>query len=287
MAPMRYVVGLCVALAVIAGASPSGAIIGGEKDGARHPNVAVLEVAVEGGYWLSCSGTLVAPTVVVTAAHCVSTSLGATTSVAVSFDEEPATDANGGLAGPTITGTWAVHPQWQPTGSDLNYDMAVVVLDRPATDLWPAVTPAGLPRLGELDRYAKGPKPQLDAVGYGYHDVAGAGPGAYSYDPVERRTAAVKFHDAGALLTVTNNRGTGSPNSGAICSGDSGGALLAGSTLVGVISFHRNDRLGAWTGPHSQAMDNSASSWCEGWGGYPRLDTASARGFLGQYLTLP
>src|SRR3712207_3171579 len=58
---------MAVALALPGSAD---AIIGGQPDGNGHPNVALLWIT-DGPDRYICTGTLVSPTVVVTAAHCL------------------------------------------------------------------------------------------------------------------------------------------------------------------------------------------------------------------------
>ena len=72
---------LVLALAVLATlglavATPAGAITNGTVDGAAHPNVGglVADQAYSDGTWIYCSGTLISPTVFLTAAHCVTSS---------------------------------------------------------------------------------------------------------------------------------------------------------------------------------------------------------------------
>src|SRR5918998_482141 len=68
---MRVVVAIALA-AVLGAAAPAAAITNGEPDGQRHPNVGglVSPEQFSDGTWLYCSGTLIAPTVFLTAAHC-------------------------------------------------------------------------------------------------------------------------------------------------------------------------------------------------------------------------
>ena len=59
-------------LASLVLAAPAGAITYGTPDGNRHPQVGALLApqAYSDGTWAACSGTLIAPTVFLTAAHC-------------------------------------------------------------------------------------------------------------------------------------------------------------------------------------------------------------------------
>lgn len=80
---------LVVGVAVLGLVGPAGAITGGEPDGNDHPNVGIVLFYQPDGRF-RCSGTLISPTVVLTAAHCTFNDIGA---VAVSFDSEIALDA--------------------------------------------------------------------------------------------------------------------------------------------------------------------------------------------------
>ena len=58
--------------AVLLYAGPAGAIVNGQLDGNRHPEVGALiaEYVQPGEKDVLCSGTLIAPTLFLTAAHC-------------------------------------------------------------------------------------------------------------------------------------------------------------------------------------------------------------------------
>ena len=67
-------------------AAPALAVTGGDADGNAHPSVGMLLFSGGDGLY-SCTGTLIAPTLVVTAAHCTDDVVG---DVIVSFDQEMA-----------------------------------------------------------------------------------------------------------------------------------------------------------------------------------------------------
>ena len=74
-----------VVAALVIPAAPAFAITNGSADGGGHPEVGglVADHADPDGTWIYCSGTLISPTVFVTAAHCGDP--GQTTAT-VSFD---------------------------------------------------------------------------------------------------------------------------------------------------------------------------------------------------------
>src|SRR4051794_17602662 len=58
-------------VAVLTTAAPAFAIVSGEPDGESHGNVGLLAAYIPGyGLIAACSGTLISPTVFLTAAHC-------------------------------------------------------------------------------------------------------------------------------------------------------------------------------------------------------------------------
>ena len=82
----RKLVVIIALVALLSITTPAQAITSGELDGTRHPNVGglVSPRQYSDGTWLYCSGTLISPTVFLTAAHCDE----GTARVTVSFDPE-------------------------------------------------------------------------------------------------------------------------------------------------------------------------------------------------------
>ena len=96
-----------------AAAAPASAITFGEPDGDLHPNVGVVVIdrsAGSPGPDITCSGTLIAPQVFLTVAHCVDVLESVGKPYWVSFDSAYDEDA----AAPTglIPGTAIKHPLW-------------------------------------------------------------------------------------------------------------------------------------------------------------------------------
>src|SRR5918911_5010069 len=150
---MRKIV-LAAAAAFFAGvAPPAMAITYGSPDGNRHPEVGALlaQHAFSDGTWEECSGTLIAPRVFLTAAHCDE----GVSRVAVTFDSSYVYPT-----GTTYWGTWHADPNYNQSQSDPQ-DLAVVVLDKAVKGIEPA-------RLPEEDSLSDLPgDQQFTSVGYG------------------------------------------------------------------------------------------------------------------------
>jgi hypothetical protein len=243
-----------MAVAVVMAAGVASAITYGQPDGNRHPNVGALIGTFDGQQYPYCSGTLISPTVFLTAAHCGDD--GST--VYVTFDPTP--DSKSKL----YTGTFQSNPLY-PGSQDDPYDIAVVVFDRPIK----GIQPAELPTLGQFDGL-KGDQ-QFTAVGYGGQEAVN-GPGGPTIAYLDTREYAVSTLNAvgPSYLRLSQNQATGN---GGTCYGDSGGPniLGAGSTETDVIA----------------GITITGDSLCKSTNVIYRLDTESARAFLDDYVTLP
>ena len=241
-----------VAAATLVPAAPAAAITNGQVDGSRHPNVAGLVNGSQyaDGTWLYCSGTLISPTVVLTAAHCDDD--GARTRV--TFDS--AYEAGDR----TYAGTFQADPAYGQTQND-PHDIAVVVLDRAISGL----TPAKLPKAGSLSGLSG--DQQFTSVGYGAYEVTNE-PGGhrYRYDDVRMYATGTLNSINPAWLRISMNPATGN---GGTCYGDSGGPnFLGDSNLIAATTI-------------------TGDAICRSTNVTYRLDTKSARTFLRDYVKLP
>lgn len=250
---------LCLASLLVA--SRASAITYGEPDGGDHPNVGAILIEDETGQKIvECSGTLISPTVFLTAAHCVDDS---TVPFWITFDST--ITANSRL----YTGTVHLNPAYNQTGSDPG-DLAVIVFARPIR----GIPPAALPPAGMLDRMsADGTlrNQTFTAVGYGLQEVIlGEGPPDFAPN-YERRRAVSSFsalNDAWLRLSQTQ-----ATDDGGTCYGDSGGPIFLGSgdAETSVVA----------------AIAVAGDELCMATNVTYRLDTAAARAFLGQFVILP
>jgi secreted trypsin-like serine protease len=241
------------------------AITYGSPDGAGHPNVGALlaEFFTPGVKDIFCSGTLISPTVFLTAAHCTTPLQAEGLDAWVSFDAEVTAKSK------LYHGTMHTNPGYTFRQDDPG-DIAVIVLDRPVR----GITPASLPSAGMLDRlFAEGTllHQRFTAVGYGVHEpVRGGGPPVFPYDSL--RWTAVSEYNAlsDAWLRLSQ---VGPAGNGGTCYGDSGGPNFLGA--------------GANETPIIAGLTITGDSMCLATNSTLRLDSPEARAFLGQFVTLP
>jgi hypothetical protein len=266
-----------MALAMLLASGMASAVTYGQPDGNRHPYVGGLVGADEQGEFVFCSGTLIAPDVFLTAAHCTWSEQEieefGLEFRGVTFDNvyDPATSV-------VYPGTLHTHPGWPGTSSVSGvgpdfHDIGVVVLDEEVA----GIQPASLPSAGLLDQLANDGKlkdQRFTVVGYGLTELThepGSGAPVYG-EPGTRRYAVSSFSALNkTVLRLAQNPSTGD---GGTCFGDSGGPHFLGA---GAKETDVTVSIGAPKGDlRCRAMNQTY-----------RLDTPSARAFLGQYVTLP
>jgi hypothetical protein len=223
-------------------ALPAGAITNGELDGDGHPHVGLMVAFVgETPVW-RCSGTLLSPTVYLTAGHCTD---GAT-KVEVWFDSDEATIRSKGYPfggpGQSVRGTPYTHPDYDPAAFFLR-DVGVVVLDEPVFTATYGVLP-GLNQFDALKTRRGLQETWFTAVGYGLQRI---NPVFVEAD-LNRRVAyphLVQINVPGLTgdfsLLLSNNAATGGT-----CYGDSGGPNFLGSSnvIAAVTSYGFTDCVG-------------------------------------------
>ena len=224
---------ICAAAAVFA--ATASAITFGEPDGTRHPNVGALVAdwnEESPGPDQFCTGTLVSPTLFLTAAHCLvgwpeGTQFWVTFSPV--YDEDAA--APSGLVS---VSSFTVHEEFaQPGGGADAFDIAIVELATPQT-----ATPAELPELGLLDELSQRELRglQFTTVGYGLVRTSKKGGPHGLIDETTRMVAQQSLLSLQPTWLLLNmNPSTGS---GGTCYGDSGGPhFLGGMTSNLLVSL--------------------------------------------------
>ena len=241
------------------GLTPAWAIKNGSLDGDGHPYVGLMVAQTADGTPLwRCSGTLLSPTLFLTAGHCTEAPAAhaeiwfdADVQSGVPFNGYPHTGDTGGAV--------YTHPNYDPNAF-FHFDLGVVVLDTPM-----AMGQYGaLPQQDVLDQLARrrGLKNvDFTAVGYGLQEI----------NPVFVQALKVRMVATPYLIQINTPGFTGdfslllsnNNSTGGTCFGDSGGPNFIGDTNVvgGVTSFGINGN-------------------CAGTGGVYRVDRADDLNWL-------
>jgi secreted trypsin-like serine protease len=243
--------------------SRSDAITDGALDGNGHPAVVLVIMDVNGEPAYRCSGTFIAPKVVLTAGHCTGEP-GEFSGMRV-FTESDVQNGNNNYPYPgpnTIEAAeWHSHPDFTEAAFYL-HDVGVVVLEK-AFKL-PAGKYGTLPGLNQLDALQPSSATTFTAVGYGLQRINPAfveSEKIRMYAEPHLVQIDTGFTGASSLL-LSNNAATGGT-----CFGDSGGPNYLGTSNVvaGVTSFGLNGT-------------------CGGTGGVFRLDRRDVLDFVAPFL---
>jgi hypothetical protein len=211
------------------------AITNGQPDGEGHPYVCCVVVFDEYGNFIgSGSGTLISPTVVLTAGHV--TDAGPNIFVTFASDLTQAVFPDDYIYGVPYT-----HPEFQLGAGPglpnyLTHDVGVIALTAPA----PVTEYGALPGEGSIDSLGK--KTDLDLVGYGYNYRDRPSQewvffGARYYAP--SRLIPSNHVNSDEFIKTTSNPAQGK---GGTTFGDSGGPVLLGGTnvILGITSYCTN-----------------------------------------------
>lgn len=191
-----------------------------------------------------CGGAVVAPTKILTAAHCAKGyDWHANGAIVTGTDQLPTTDTSGNtdLHGGTVSGVWRQwnHPSYNATTID--NDVAVLTLPSPVK-----ATPIRMTTSTDTASYAAGTSAKL----YGWGRTSST-----SQDisqtlktatlPIQSDTTCAGFYGSDFVkghMVCAGAPATGSDSgTTSACNGDSGGPLVVGGRIVGIVSWGVQD----------------------------------------------
>jgi V8-like Glu-specific endopeptidase len=247
------------AMALLALPTSASAITDGELDNGRHPQVGLMVAKNAAGAPLwRCSGTLISPTIFLTAGHCTESPAA---SAEIWFGDDEQSPGNGYPNTGDRSGTTHTHPQYNPNAFYL-FDLGVVKLNKAVKGVKYGI----LPRLNELDAMKPSSSTIFTAVGYGLQQSS----------PTAKHTVSNRVRMVAQPHLVQINTGfvgdfsimlSNNANTGGTCFGDSGGPNFIGDSLVvgGVTSYGLNGN-------------------CAGTGGVYRVDKADDLNWLRTFV---
>jgi hypothetical protein len=230
-------------------ATPSGAITGNFVPDYEHEYVGLIVFYDETGEFVQrCTGSLISPTVFLTAGHCVTIDdetgeLAASARIYfqqdAGADYDPVTDtpATSGYpyTGGVTASTFYAFDYQGITVPATNNDVGLVILDEP----YELDTYGSLAAPGTLELYGNGPNARVTVSGYGVTYVNGNPAATVSYR--SRLMVDTWIIGTGGVANGINVQLSSAPGrgGGGTCFGDSGGpTLLHGTdTIVAVTSF--------------------------------------------------
>jgi hypothetical protein len=231
------------------GTTPASAITGNFVPDFEHQYVGLIVFYDQSGEFVQrCTGSLISPTVFLTAGHCVTID-DATGELAASariyfqqdagadYDPETDTPATSGYpyTGGVTASTFYAFDYQGITVPAMNNDVGLVILDEP----YQLDTYGSLAAPGTLELYGTGPDARVTVSGYGVTYVNGNPAATVSYR--SRLMADTWIIGTGGVANGINVQLSSAPGrgGGGTCFGDSGGpTLLYGTdTIVAVTSF--------------------------------------------------
>ncbi len=261
-------VGITVVALLLATVIPALAVNFGVPDGNGHPHVGLLVFDTDGSPSHRCSGTLLSPTVMLTAGHCTFGTSGGR--VWFEPDVESGIPGNGYPFGGGTSIEFAsihTHPDYVDNAFFL-HDAGVVILSQPVnTSTYGVLSNVGL--LDDLSTRRGQQDQSFTVVGYGLQSVVPS----LQADRV-RYQGTVKLISVngtagiprGTSASFTNNPGQGN-GQGGTCFGDSGGPI-----------FHSNSNIIA------AVTSYGLNANCAGTGGGYRVDTADDQAWIYSFL---
>jgi len=226
-----------------------GAVTFGQPDGNAHPYVGTLLFKQNNDGFFSCTGTLLSPTVMLTAGHCVEGGGVVNSETYVRFDENAlAGRSNYNSTQDWLDGDWIAaeqvipHPQFADYAQFPNtYDVGIVILSVPVN----LPQYGALPSLGYLDSVLAergNSTNRFTAVGYGVQGVLRP----FAADEYARYQGSTRLTELNSTFNgdsqsakFSNNPGQGNGGPGGSCFGDSGGPIFRSGTniVTAVVSF--------------------------------------------------